>query len=164
MSNVQQTVEAHYERALSLARRNLVSLPFAKGSAEKVRGLGGWVFEQVLHGLLQQEMKLRSLKPEIKQQVPIGGRATVDLVIGRAAIEVKVSGSYEDVRARYGDYRKRIEKLGWVYLYVTLYETYEPNVRAAKQIFGRNRVFILDRTADWEKLVSTVAFLQKRVP
>jgi hypothetical protein len=155
-------IEAHYERALSLARRRLALLPFAKGSAEKVRGLGGWVFEQVLHGLLQKEMARRALKTEISQQVSIGGRSAVDLLIGRAAIEVKVSGSYEDVRTRYGRYRRQIEALGWVYLYVTLYEEYKPNVRLAKEIFGRNRVFILDRPVDWIRLVAVVASLQER--
>ncbi len=111
----QPKIDVSYEQALEQAKVVLAQLPFAQCSPDDVRGLRGWVFEQILHLRLQKEMIRKGINATITRQVSIGGRATIDLLIGHVAIEAKVSGFYEDVSARYSRYRKRVEEKGWHY-------------------------------------------------
>ena len=159
-----QTIEADYYSALEEARNALASLPFAEYAPDKVRGLSGWVFEQVLLRRLRAALANKGVRPEVIYQAPISGRATADFVIGSVAIEAKVSGAYNDSRPKYRRYRKAVESKGWNYVYVTLEETYKPNVRKAQEVFGRNRAFFLDRPRDWARLVSTVVSIERNRP
>ena len=156
-----RTIEADYSSALKEARHALASLPFAENAPDKVRGLSGWVFEQVLLRRLRGALANKGVKPEIIYQAPISGRATVDFVIGSVAIEAKVSGAYDDSRPKYRRYRKAVEAKRWNYVYVTLEETYEPNVRRAQEVFGRNRAFFLDRPREWGRLISTIVSIER---
>lgn len=156
-----QSIEAKYFSALEEARNALASLPFAENAPDKVRGLSGWVFEQVLLRRLRGALASKGMKPKVLYQEPIVGRATVDFVMGTVAIEAKVSGTYDDSRAKYRRYRKAVESKGWHYVYVTLEETYEPNVGRAQEVFGRNRAFFLDRPGEWARLVSTVVSIER---
>ena len=156
-----RTIEADYFSALKEARYALASLPFAEKAPDKVRGLSGWVFEQVLLRRLSRALANRGVRPIIKYQEPISGRATVDFVIGSVAVEAKVSGAYDDFRPKYRRYRKTVESKGWHYVYVTLEETYKPNVRRAQEVFGRNRAFFLDRPREWGRLISTIVNMER---
>ena len=142
-------IEDCFENAQKKAVAALFALDFVKGTPTKMRGLDGWVFEQVVRNGLEQEMRKKKVKSEIAEQVSIGGRAKVDLVIGCVAIETKLSGYYDDVEERYKGYRKRIEKMGLTYFYVTLYEKYLPNLKAAHRVYGKDRVFVLSESGAW---------------
>lgn len=160
-----RTIEADYYSALKKARDALASLPFADKAPDKARGLSGWVFEQVLLRRLSRALTNRGVRPIVIHQTSISGRATVDFVIGSVAIEAKVSGAYDDFRPRYRRYRKAVESKGWHYVYVTLEETYEPNVRKAQEVFGRNRAYFLDSPREWGRLITTIVNIERnRVP
>lgn len=160
-------IEERYERALGQTHRALRSLPFTLHSPDKVRGLSGWVFEQVLLSSILKELRKKKLRPEVRSQVPLSGRATLDFVLGSVAIEAKVSGTYDtpnDSRRKYQRYRQITERQGLTYFYVTLVEEHEPNVRVAREVFGTNRAFFLDRPGHWNKLIAAIARSLKAKP
>jgi hypothetical protein len=92
--------------------------------------------------------------------VPLVGRAKIDLLVGRAAIEIKARGSFGASDAKYSSYRKSVEKQDWVYLYLTMQETHAPYRAATKSAFGSERAFFLDTRGDWRRFVRTVGALQ----
>ena len=146
------TIESRYRKAQKQTAKLLSTLDFAHGEP-KVRGLDGWVFEQVVRSGIERGLKKACIRCDISEQVSIGpGRAKVDFVAGSAALEVKVSGFYDSsAEAKYAEYRKRVEKKGWDYFCVTLYESYEPNRKLAKRVFGPKRFFILSEAEEWER-------------
>jgi len=139
-----------------MTQQALTSLPFAQSSVDKVRGINGWVFEQVLLRELRLALSERGIKVSVIHQAPICGKATVDFVLGKIAVEAKVSGTYEDSRTKYAKYRAAVELKGWHYFYVTLGESYERNVRQAQEVFGPQRAFFLDRPGHWDELISAM--------
>lgn len=146
-------IEARYLKAKEQTTKLLASLDFAHGQP-KVLGLNGWVLEQVVRECIERELKKAKISCNISEQQSIGsGKAKVDLVVGSAALEVKVSGVYDSSskESKYVGYKKKIQKKGWEYFYITLYETYEPNIKAAKSVFGRQRFFILSEAGEWKR-------------
>jgi hypothetical protein len=144
-------IESRYLKAQEQTVRLLATLDFAHGEP-KVRGLNGWVFEQIVRDCIERELKKSKISCAISEQESIGpGRATVDLVVGSVALEIKASGFYDSsVETKYAGYRKKVEKKGWEYFYLTLYEDYEPYRQIAKRVFGRNRFFVLSDDGEWE--------------
>lgn len=92
----------------------LSGLEVAGGRSPQVRGLNGWVFEQTLRTCLWEGLRMLGLDPEFGGQVPLGGRAKVDLLVGGiAAIEIKVGGFFgDDEGGRYARYRGLAEARG----------------------------------------------------
>lgn len=156
-------VRVRYLGVLAAAEERLSGLEVAGGRPVNVKGLSGWVFEQTLRTCLEEELAKLGLSPEFEEQASLGGRARVDLRIGTIAVEIKAAGFFGDEGERYSSYRARAEAKGWHYLYVTLHETYAPYVEVARQAFGADNAFFLDRDGDWERFVARVAELLQRV-
>lgn len=156
MSNI----ETQYKKAKAEVIAKLESLSFTSSSPDKIRGLNGWVFEQIVLRSIKRDLKKAKIDCAISEQESIGGRARVDLLVGNVAVEIKVSGYMDNVEQKYTRYRRLIERKGWVYFYVTLYEGYDPYVKMAERIYGPNRFFILSQDEAWnrfsEQLISTI--------
>lgn len=123
------------------------------------KGLKGWAFEQTIIDSLSDELTARGTPLPITEQPSIGGRVHPDLLVGSAAIELEVSGSYDEKAnqlKKYSGYRKRVEEKGWRYLYLTGSETYKPNRETAKAIFGPDNTFFLDEPGDWKRFVEMI--------
>ncbi len=149
-----------YEDSLKKAEEKLSSLDIAEGRKPGAAGLNGWVFEQTIRYCLSQELRAVGYHPEIRDQVSLGGRARIDLLVGRAAIELKARGSFGDSDSKYSRYRKTVEERGWVYLYLTMQERYAPYRKATESTFGSEHSFFIDTKGDWARFVSAVTALQ----
>jgi hypothetical protein len=149
-----------FEAALAEAERRLASLDVAQGRRPTAMGLSGWVFEQTVRYCLGRELDAAGHHCEIRGQVPLKGRARVDLLAGRAAIELKARGSFGAGDAKYSAYRKAAEERGWAYLYLTMQEGYAPYRLATASTFGGDHAFFLDEPGDWSRFVDTVRSLQ----
>jgi hypothetical protein len=149
-------VEGLYQVNLSSARQLLGALVVAEGREPKAKGLNGWVYEQTVRYCLSQELEVLGITPVIKDQVSLCGRAKIDLLVGRVAVEIKALGSFGDDARKYSGYRTKVEARGWVYLYLTRSETYRPYRMAAESAFGKNRAFFLDTEGHWERFISEI--------
>lgn len=83
----EDAVEKLYQHNLTTARKRLASLPVAEGREPNIKGLNGWVYEQTIRHCLSQELLSHGLSPIVNEQVSLFGKAKIDLVVGRAAIE-----------------------------------------------------------------------------
>ncbi|MGA3207131.1 MAG: hypothetical protein ABSE05_04850 [Syntrophales bacterium] len=148
-----------YKENLSAAEQLLASLPVAEGRKPTTKGLNGWVYEQTICHCLLQELKVLGIVPskeDIKEQVTLYGRAKIDLLIGRVAIEIKAGGSFGDDAKKYSAYRTKVEQKEWVYCYLTGGETYPPYRLATEKAFGKERAFFMDTPGDWERFVKEI--------
>lgn len=152
-----------HSESLREAGAALASLAVAEGRAPRLGALSGWVFEQVVRYCLQRELLAAGLgRVEIAEQRALRGRAKVDLVVGRAAIEVKVAGSFGADDLKYADYRSQADQRGWVYFYLTLEESHQLYREATQRVFGADRAFFLDSEGDWPRFVAGVIACQRR--
>ena len=155
------SVEDRYYAALAEAEKKLSTLEVVCGRPINLKGLRGWIFEQTVRTCLEDEIERHGIDAEISEQARIGGRATVDLLFGHVAIEVKTGGFFSDVGDRYLSYRKAIEAKGWHYFYLTLEESYSPYAKIAERTFGNKRAFFLDRKGEWGRFLSEILPLLK---
>jgi len=153
-----------YEESLSVAKQLLAYLPVAEGRKPTIKGLNGWVYEQTICHCLLQELNRVGIVTFFSEQASLGGRAKVDLLVGRAAIEIKASGSFGNDANKYSEYRIKAEQKGWVYFYLTNQEAYLPYRLATTKAFGKERAFFLDTPGDWERFVKEVLNNYKRKP
>jgi hypothetical protein len=152
-------IRSLYKESLAEAVERLASLDVAEGRKPSAQGLNGWVFEQTIRYCLSQELDALGFHPEMKEQEPLVGRARVDLLVGKAAIELKVGGSFGVGDSKYAEYRKAVEQRGWVYLYLTMGEGHAPYRQATESMFGPARAFFLDKEGGWERFVRMVIAL-----
>jgi hypothetical protein len=150
------TILSLYEKSLEEAKSLLSSLAVAEGRTARTAGLNGWVFEQTIRYCLWRELAAVGAEPQMQEQVPLDGRKKIDLLVGRTAIELKARGSFGAGDSKYCGYRKTVEGRGWIYLYVTMQETYVPYRQATKAMFGEERAFFLDTAGDWKRFVEVV--------
>lgn len=153
-------IRSLYEKSLAEASMALASLSVAEGVPPRLRGLNGWVFEKTIRYCLARELEAVGLAPDFEEQVPITGRARVDLTFGKVAIELKAGGSFGAGDEKYRGYRNLIEGRGQSYLYLSLQESHIPYRLATKRTFGAERTFYLEDTGDWARFVQTVMDLQ----
>lgn len=153
----EEAVEELYQENLTTARKRLASLWVAEGREPNIKGLSGWVYEQAIRYCLLQELQSLGLTPIVSEQVPLFGRARIDLVVGRVAIEIKALGSFGNDTEKYKKYRAKVEERGWNYFYLTRKETYNPYRLEAVSTFGEERAFFLDTEGDWVRFVREVA-------
>jgi hypothetical protein len=159
MVYTEHAITTLYEESLAEAEAKLASLDIAEGRSPSARGLSGWVFEQTIRFCLAQELRALGLTPDIREQVPLVGRARADMGVGKAAIELKVRGSFGAGDSKYSDYRAAAEHRGLAYLYLTMQETYAPYRDATRATFGADKSFFLDAAGDWARFVDAVAGL-----
>jgi len=143
------------------ARASLSRLQVAEHRKPNVRGLNGWVYEETIRYCLRQELQSQGFSPKIEEQQKLSGRKKVDLLVdGTIAIEIKSRGNFDKplvFEERYSQYREEAEQKGWIYLYLTGTETHIPYRDLAKNVFGDDRVFFLDRKGEWSRFVKEVA-------
>jgi hypothetical protein len=158
MKFTEKNIEEKYQKNLKRACSLLTGLEIAEGREPETNGLKGWIYEQTIRYCLSQELASLGKKPEISEQVKLKGRAKVDMLMGKVAIEIKANGLYsKNDSEKYQGYRKIVEENGWVYFYLTRSESYESYRDGAKMAFDKNRAFFLDRTGDWERFVKAVS-------
>ena len=150
-------VEALYQKTLDEARRLLASLAVAEGRTPNTKVLNGWVYEQVIRYCLCEELKKLRITPIIQEQVPLHGRAKIDLLVGNVAIEIKALGSFGDDAKKYYYYQNRVEEKGWVYFYITRSESYKPYRSSIETALGKEHVFFLDTDSDWKRFIDEIA-------
>ena len=151
------TIRALFDSSLRDAKACLASLKVCSSDEPKFNGLDGWLFEQTIQYCLRKELKARGRQPEIKEQVNLGGRSRADLLVGRAAIEIKKSGLFQREAAnRYRKYRSTAEKKGYSYLYLTLRETYRPYREDVEKALGNQNAFFLDSPTEWQRFVKRI--------
>jgi len=161
MQFTESEIIALYDAHLAAAGRALGSLPFAGDVPPILSGLNGWVFEKTIRHCLEKELAALSIKSAILEQVPLKGRARVDLLVGPAAIELKARGSFGTADAKYEAYRRIAEVRGWVYLYLAMQEGHPQYRSATQRTFGLDQTFFLDTPGDWERFVRKVIAIQR---
>jgi hypothetical protein len=152
-------VLALFDRSLEEAKSALRGLAVAAGREPRFSGLNGWVFEQTVEHCLREELELLGPTSDVEEQVALGGRAKVDLRVGRTAIEIKRSGLFGDSDvARYTTYRALAEEKGWRYVFLSGAESYGPYRTGIIKALGSQNVVILDgEGGEWERFVGIVA-------
>jgi len=149
-------IEKLYLENLSIAQTMLASLRVAEGRQPTTKGLNGWVYEQTIRYCLCEELKELGRTTTIEEQVPLHGRVKIDMLVGRAAIEIKALGIFGNDAQKYSGYRVKAEENGWNYFYLTRGESYNPYRVAMQSTFGEERAFFLDSPGDWERFVKEV--------
>jgi hypothetical protein len=149
-------VDKLYQENLTAARNLLASLPVAEGRQPTTKGLNGWVYEQTIRYCLCEELKELGIAPIIDEQVPLYGRTKVDILLGKAAIEIKALGIFGNESRKYTGYRAKAEENGWSYFYMTRGESYGPYRAAMQSTFGEERAFFLDTPGEWERFVKEI--------
>jgi hypothetical protein len=153
------TVGLKYTDNLENANHALRNLDFASDGIINFKGLNGWVFEQTIRQCLMDELKDILDEIDFKEQENLAGRATVDLVVGRVAIEIKSGGLFSDESEKYTKWRVAAYAMGWDYLYITLDETYPQFKVSAKKAFGYENTFFLNDPGSWRKFVNRIVEL-----
>ena len=154
----EKSIEKLDQQNLTTARKQLASLLVAEGREPNVKGLNGWVYQQTIHYCLSQELLSLGMSPIFKEEVKLFGRAKIDLLVDRMAIEIKALGSFgKKDTEKYKRYRAKVEERGWVYLYLTRRETYNPYRLDAVSTFGKECAFFLDTEGDWARFIRKVA-------
>jgi len=148
------SVIAVFERNLEAAKRKLSELEICGDSTCNFRGLTGWIFERTIHYCLIKEFEALALTMSIQEEAPLVGRVRVDLLVGRAFIELKTAGCFsQDEVQKYARYREIANGCGQEFLFLTMAETYQPNRVALLKILGMEAVYFLDTDGDWTRLV-----------
>jgi len=102
---------------------------------------------------LLQELHSLGLSPIVEEEVKLFGRVTIDLLVGRAAIEIKAAGTFGKKQTeKYKKYRDKVEERGWIYIYLTRGESYTPYRLKAESIFGKKHAFFLDKKENGQDL------------
>lgn len=154
-----------FSRNLQTAKDALQRLEVFCGEEPKFNGLPGWVFEKAIQNCIRKELKGKGVESKIREQVSLGGRSKVDLVIGeKIAIEIKVNGLYEPtdkIEKRYQNHRKAAENRGWQYIFLSLDGTYGPYREAIIKALGEENVFYLffgyplkQQKGEWKRLIN----------
>jgi len=147
-----------YKKYLEDCKTQLKKLECCQEGWEKlaITGLNGWVFENLVAFLIKQELVSVIIEP----QKSLHKRAKVDLLVnGKIAIEVKVAGVYGlDYIQRLKTYRTIAERKGWVYLYISRQESYEPYYEQTRKVLGFENAFFLDRqNGDWNRFIKRIS-------
>jgi len=152
----EKEIERLYLENLTRAQDLLGSLPVAEGRRPITKGLNGWIYEQTIRYCLCEELKELGTVPAMEEQVRLRGRVKVDMLVGKAAIEVKALGIFGNDAQKYSGHRVNAEEKGWSYFYLTRGESYSPYRTAMQAAFGEGRAFFLDTPGDWERFVMEV--------
>lgn len=160
MKYTEQSIRELFDEMKAAAQEQLLHIRVAEG-CEKVghSGLTGWVFEQTIRYCLKQELDEMGHNLAINEQVKLHKYSKVDLLVGKAAIEIKANGSYGRDAEKYGLYSKYANENGWTLLYLTYSETYQPYRAAIEDSLGKKRVFLLSSEGEWVRFVNNILML-----
>jgi hypothetical protein len=154
-----------YEENLQVAKGLLKTIPIFCGAEPKFTGLSGWVFEQAVLYCIQQELEKMQIAVKPQEQVSLSGRATVDLLIGKTAIEVKTSGLFSaNEIEKYKKYQAIAKERGWRYVFLSIGETtYQARIIEA---LGTDDVILLEKleegkwkpnVGEWARFILIIA-------
>lgn len=145
-----------FQSNLSQAKELLARLPIFCGEKGDFSGLRGWVFEKTIQYCIRQELKTRGITPKFQEQINLGGRSRVDLIVGETAIEIKLRGLFSrNSIERYRKCKTLAEKQGYTdYIYLTLGETYHPYREGMINVLGRDSTFFLDTPGEWIRFIN----------
>jgi len=154
----EEEIEHLYEEQFEKALKSLKGLKIFCGNEPRIRGLNGWIFEQVIQFCLLEELKNKGLSDvEIEEQASLRGGKKADLKIGNVIIEIKKEGFFGDRDIeKYKEYRKVADEKGLTYLYLTGGERVQKFIDGAIQVFGEGNCFFLDEKGSWGKFVDKV--------
>jgi hypothetical protein len=154
-----QEIQTEYEDQLKSAKDKLQEIKvFSSKEAPSFTALQGWVFEQVIHYCLKQELEDNGLKENISEQVPITGRKKADLgVSDKILIELKVNGLFGvGDFDKYKRYRRIInDDLKKEYLFLGLKETYLKYKPMERELFGNKNTFFIENE-EWSLFVERI--------
>lgn len=163
--HTQKEVRNLYNRSLASAQTYLGRLKVCSRNEPSFAGLTGWVFEQTIEYCIRREVRAKRYRITIGDQVKIGHRGKVDLVVGSVAIEIKQSGIFtENAITRYRRRAKEARAGGLEYLYLTGGERHRPYRSGIIWAVGRENAFFLDTPGQWNRFVRRVLALVKRHP
>jgi hypothetical protein len=145
-----------YQDNLSKGMDALVLLPVAERKPPPEKMLSGWVFEKTIRYCLCKELELLSIISTVEEQVQLKGRARVDLLVGKVAIEIKSLGIFKNDEQKYRKYREIAEGKGWSYFYLARGESYGPYRVSMQSAFGEEKAFFLNPDGDWDRFVNEV--------
>jgi hypothetical protein len=151
----------HYQKYLEKCRTSLKTIDCWQGWEIKIRGLSGWIFENLVADLIKQAIPSVSITPQ-PRLYPKGSnkRAKADLLVNnKIAVEAKVAGVYSDEYIeKLGEYRKAAAQKGWAYLYISGGESYEPYYERTIHAMGRQNAFFLDDRGkdDWNRFTDKI--------
>jgi|LGVF01.1.fsa_nt_gb hypothetical protein len=156
MKYSEKEIDAIFTENLNLAKQALLNLPVASGEKITLRGLNGWVYEQTIQLCLVDELVQLSKEFPIKEQFKIEGRANADLLVGKAAIEIKAGGIFGEESEKYKKYKAILTERGFSYIYITKQETHEPYRKTMEEAFGEEFCFFLTEENSWNNFVNAV--------
>lgn len=140
----------------SQAKELLTKLPIFCGEKGDFSGLRGWVFEKTIQYCIRRELKTQGVMVTLQEQINLGGRSRVDLIVGETAIEIKLRGLFSgNSIARYRKCKALAKKQGYSdYICPTLGETYEPYRDGMIGVFGTESAFFLDAPGEWARFMN----------
>ena len=155
MIHDESTVEALFQKSLIEAKELLARLGVYSGRSPSFTGLSGWVFEQTIQHCIREELRSRELTTEPVEQVGLGGRVKVDLLVGGIAIEIKTSGLFgRDEIPKYEKYQSEADTRGYRYVFLSRGETtYRTGIIKA---LGQDNVVMLDGHGEWERFIGII--------
>lgn len=143
-----------YERMLGEAVQALRGLPVFCGRDPAFGGLSGWVFEQTVQYCIRGSLREMGIDLPIAEQVSLGGRVKVDLVVGGTAVELKTAGLFGgDYRATYSAYRAKAHERGLRFVLLTRRESYGPYRAGIADVLGAENVFVLTDPGSWQRFI-----------
>lgn len=117
-------IQKVYEANLREAKRQLQNLPVCCSYEPSIPGLTGWILEQTIQHCIRRELDRMNLSAEVEEQVIIDEQATIDLLIGKTAIEITTSGlASEDDIVKHKNYQTQAKERGWRYVFLSISET-----------------------------------------
>jgi len=169
-------IRNEYKKNLEEAESKLKELKVYCGYAIKIKGLNGWVFEQVVQHHLKEELINLGIKnpselmtPQFTLPYELEGKKKhpkIDLKLGnKILIEIKGEGflySASD-KKKYEDIRKKANEQDFQFLYMTKEDGGVRYRKAAKDLFWEENCFFLDdeKEDNWQKFVNKVHSILK---
>lgn len=151
-----------YETGLKKVKETIADrkvFPCYQGGEINIKGLNGWIFENVVADSIKKEIPNVEIQYQPKL-FPKGSRKKhrPDLLInGGIYVEVKVRGSFgEKTNKVLKNCKKHSSKTGFAYLYISIQEKYDRYYKETIKILGKNNAFFLDKDNDWQRFIARI--------
>lgn len=155
-----EEVLEHYKKYRRECEEVLSKIACYQGWKITIRGLNGWIFENLVADLIKREIPSVDITPQPKLY-PKGGAKADLLINNRIAVETKVAGVYSnEYIERLGKNKEAAKKKGWTYLYISLEESWRPYYEKTLNEVGQQNAFFLDRhEGDWNRFIKRISQL-----
>jgi len=152
-----------FKKNLGRAKKLLTKLPIFCGEKDDFSGLHGWVFEKTIQYCIREELKTKGIRTNFQEEINLGGRSRVDLVVGKTAIEIKLRGLFSSNSIeKYRNCKTLAKKQGYnCYIYLTLGESYRPYREGIINVLGKENTFFLDEAGEWTRFIDQLIYSLK---